>query len=157
MQECVVSITGLSLAFCTIDLSPIAGRSSRKAAFKSPEEAGSVFISDTMGNFFHAHVAIGSKLRCSAKPAFAQPLSHRDAGLVLEQALQIRRAQVELKGQITDGELLPRIDHNEDLSHARIHHFAREEARRGKKITCCARMESNGVATIIAYKAGTQI
>ena len=58
LQEEVISITGLSLAFCGVALFAKARRSLCKAPFKRPDKAGSMLIPDGVGNFFHAHVAV---------------------------------------------------------------------------------------------------
>ena len=58
LQEEVISIFGLSLAFRVVVLFTVARRSLSKASFKCSDETGSVRISNGVCNFFHAHVAV---------------------------------------------------------------------------------------------------
>jgi hypothetical protein len=118
LQDEVISKNGLSLAFCVVAMFPVARGSLCKAPFKCADEAGGMLISNVVGDFFHAHVAARQKARSSLKPLFVQPFAHANAGLVLKQALEVRRAQVEFEGQVADGEGRPRLSHPKDPLHA---------------------------------------
>src|SRR5580692_9558408 len=120
----MISITGLSLAFCAFVLLPVARRSLRETPFECPDETRRVPISNGVGNFLHAHIAVRKQVRCSTKSLFVQPFTHGNTSLVFEQTLEIARAQVEFDGQITDGKS-PRLNHFHDFLHAAIQHCGR--------------------------------
>jgi hypothetical protein len=56
LQEEVISINGLSLAFRVITLFPVARWRASETSFKCSYEARNMLIANCVGNFFHAHV-----------------------------------------------------------------------------------------------------
>src|SRR2546429_409807 len=105
-----------------------------------------MLVSYVVGNFLYAQVAVRQKVRCSLKSLFVYPFAHANTGLVLEQALEIRRAQVEFEGQITNGESGPRLNHPQDLSHTPLQHGGRQWVRRGgPRVAPAPQREKGGV------------
>src|SRR5580658_1398447 len=90
-----------------------------------------------------------------SKSLFTQPCAHGDTSLMLEQALEIRRAQAELESQITHREG-SRLNHFQDLSHPVIQKCGRQSVRRSLVIRHSAG-ENCGISVVPSCKTDTRI
>jgi hypothetical protein len=72
-------------------------------ALEGANETGHVLVANRAGDFLHAQITVREQVCCLLQPERGQPLAHAQTGFMLEQALQMRWAEMKLRGQIANG------------------------------------------------------
>ena len=154
LQEDLISINELSLAFCGVELFSVARGSLRKPALECSDEARNVLVSHNVSNLFDTHISAGKKMSCFLKPLLVEPLTDANTSLVLEEALEMRRAEVELDSQVANRECPAGLDHSHDFSDATFCNRL-ERQRNGSNMRPGT---VNGVAySVLSRRGGTRI
>ncbi len=112
---------GKQLAVSAV-LEPVAPRRLREPALKRPDEAGSMFVANFVRDFLDAEVAVRQQVRGSLEPLFGQDVADANPGLLLEQMLEARGAQVDLVRQIIDCMSRFRLDNSQNFAHMLFFH-----------------------------------
>jgi hypothetical protein len=72
----------------------------RETALKSTNETGGMFVAHQIRNLLHAHAAVLKQLRGLEQPLFGEQMPKPDAGVLLEQVLEMGMAEAEFFRQI---------------------------------------------------------
>src|SRR5579883_242678 len=107
-----------SLAFSVFGVLTVAAGRLGEAALEGADETGSVFVADGVGDFLHAHIAVREEVSGPSEALLGENFAEAHAGLLLEDALDIRGTEIEFEGEFGDGAQRARLDLAEDLGQA---------------------------------------
>ena len=79
-----------------------------------------MFVADCESDLFDAHVAFSKKTRGFLQASLGKQPCHANPDALLEQVLEVRRAQVDFGRQVVNREQPSGFDHLHDLAQARV-------------------------------------